>query len=108
MSEIVKLFNCGLWDKTVTCEMNRDVEQLREAVYKVFEPLRACGGFEFLKNGTKPSEMEIITIPDSGYSAVLLTDLVPFGQLYVRPLQRDIILTAGVCKKSSGIVCILD
>ena len=91
------LQDIGLGRKRITFNRSDNNARFCEKVQESYPKLAAAGGFEVMRRGRSAKELVVITPPARGYDVRLLRDEAGVGQaiLYIRPLQRSIIMREG-------------
>ena len=103
-SQKLALTSSGLGEKQLSISFSSSAEELHQALLNLFPPLRSCGGYDLLRCGQ--GSRTLIAIPSSaaGYTPASLAAVVGQLQIYIRPLQSDIVLAGSsssevrVCK----------
>ena len=58
-----------------------------------FPQLVECGGFELLRVSDEGGKhLDIIVLPENGYTTTFLRGVVHHAKMYIRPLQKDLLL----------------
>lgn len=84
---ILKL--AGLGEKRFSVDLYSTAQQFYDDLLSQYPKLREGGGFELLRvteGGSR--DLEIIKVPDGGYTTVYLKAVVHSAKLYIRPLQK--------------------
>ena len=56
-----------------------------------FPSLNGCGGFEFLRCISNTKDLEVIRL-SVAQSPKLLREMIANGRVFIRPIQRDLVL----------------
>ena len=92
-NERVTLKMAGLGERRFAIDVASTAQDLCDALDSQFPRLVNGGGFELLRASEGcPRELEVIPIPDDGYTAEYLKVIVYNAKLYIRPLQTDLSL----------------
>ena len=92
-NERVTLKMAGLGERRFAIDVASTAQDLCDALDSQFPRLVNGGGFELLRASEGcPRELEVIPIPDDGYTAEYLKAIVYNAKLYIRPLQTDLSL----------------
>lgn len=81
----------GLGEKRFALEANATAQEVYDDLVFQYPKLRDAGGFELLRaceSGSK--ELEVIRMPESGYTTEYLKAVIHTAKLYIRPLQTDL------------------
>ena len=81
----------GLGEKKIVLDGDCDAQAIYEELLLQFPKLKEAGGFELLRTTDKGSKsLNIIDVPQQGYSVHYLRAVVHNARIFIRPLQRDL------------------
>lgn len=88
------LLQAGLGEKEIAFyKMNADAEQFRNVLFKHFHQLRHAGGFQLCKCLPNSRKLEVLS-KFAHSSPECLKQRVGNARTYIRPLQKDLDITA--------------
>lgn len=90
----VRLIQAALGEKRVSCSLESRGTELHEEFLSAFPRLRDGGGYEFLKldEGSRKC-LNVVTPPTGGYNPAYLKAIFLQAKIYIRPLQKNLVLT---------------
>ena len=97
----------GLGEKRITTSCYSDAFELNLDLIGYFPKLRDAGGYELLRvreGGGK--ELDVISSPESGYTAQYLKAVVHSAKIYIKPLQKNLSLEPVVDKVVTIIIIV--
>ena len=83
----------GLGKKNVSLLEDGDSEDICWELMDAFPKLKDAGGYELLRVVDRGRSLEVIPLPEDGYTVPYLKDVVQQAKIYIRPIQRDLSLT---------------
>ena len=91
--EKLKLQKAGLGRRRISFHKDSNAISVKAKLEEVYPRLVSGGGFEILRSGLSPKDLQLLTPPsNSGYSVQFLRDVSGLGQViaYVRLVQADL------------------
>lgn len=86
------LVAAGLGEKRVLVpNVNCSWYDFKEIILTAFPNLNDCGGFEFLRCISNTKDLELIRL-SVAQSPKLLKEMIANGRIFIRPIQKDIVL----------------
>ena len=86
------LMASGLGEKQVLVpNINCSWNEFREIILTAFPSLNGCGGFEFLRCVSNTKDLEVIWL-SVAQSPKLLKGMIANGRVFIRPIQKDLVL----------------
>jgi hypothetical protein len=96
------LASFGLGEKVVSLRSDATPEHLHSVLIRTYPLLQSCGGYTILKCEGTTKLLQVIDAPPGGHSPLSLSSIGQ-SRIYIRPLQRDIVLTQNRLGKVSLI-----
>lgn len=109
-SEKASMALSGLQEKSITFNKDGNSAHVHKEIMTAFPQLQDAGGYEILRTGDKGNKhLMVLEIPPGGYTVQYLKTAIGSAKAYLRPLQKDIILSKGSVKLQVGyfiFICI--
>ena len=88
-----QLLDAGLGEKRIEVEQNCSSTQLHDCLLAAFPLLSDCGGYSLLRCVPNSRNLQLLQPPETGHNPVSLKEAVGQSRIYIRPLQKSIVLT---------------
>lgn len=94
--EAGELLRAGLGKKHLSFYHNSDSSEVHIEILEAFPQLSTAGGYQLMRvgdTGGQRNELRVIPPPPEGYTIAYLQEVLRQAKVYVRPLQKDLMLT---------------